>query len=369
MPNVLKRLLVGRPLKTAQTIEERLTKKAALAIFSSDALSSVAYATDEILLVLVAAGTVGLGYSLPVALAIVVLMLVVVISYGQTIKAYPSGGGAYIVAKENLGRGAGLVAGASLLIDYILTVAVSITAGVAAITSAFPSLYADRVEIAVGILALVTLVNLRGIRESGRVFAVPTYVFIVSIGALIVVGLWRAMTGSLPYAPPVLGNPDIWVITPLLLMRAFAAGCTALTGIEAISNGVQAFRKPESKNARVTLAIMGTLLAVMFIGITALAHRLGVAPVDHETVLSQLARSVFGRGGMYFLIQVATAVILLLAANTSFADFPRLASIMAKDRFLPVQLVNLRGIRESGRVFAVPTYVFIVSIGALIVVG
>ncbi|HTM68472.1 MAG TPA: APC family permease [Candidatus Binatia bacterium] len=341
MPNVLKRLLVGRPLKTAQSTEERLTKRTALAVFSSDALSSVAYATDEILLVLVMAGSVGLGYSLPVAAAIIGLMLVVVVSYGQTIRAYPSGGGAYIVAKDNLGRYAGLIAGASLLVDYILTVAVSITAGVAAVTSAFPSLYGDRVEIGLAVLAFITLMNLRGIRESGRVFAVPAYVFIASLGALILVGLWRAATGTLPPPAPVAGNPAVWVITPIFLLRAFAAGCTALTGIEAISNGVQAFKKPETKNARITLFVMGALLACLFLGVTALARRIGVAPLENETVISQLARAVFGRGGFYFLIQAATAVILLLAANTSFADFPRLSSIMAKDRYLPVQLINL----------------------------
>lgn len=341
MPNVLKRLLVGRPLKTARTSEERLSKKAALAIFSSDALSSVAYATDEILLVLVAAGSVGLGYSVPVAAAILALMFVVVVSYGQTIRAYPSGGGAYVVAKENLGRVPGIIAGASLLVDYILTVAVSLTAGVAAITSAFPSLYPERVTIAIAVLALITLANLRGIRETGRIFAVPTYAFIASLAALIVVGLWKAASGALPALPPPTGNPDVWVITPFFLLHAFAAGCTALTGIEAISNGVQSFKKPEAKNARTTLRIMGAVLACLFLGITALARKTGVVPLEHETVISQLARAVFDHGFLYYLIQAATAVILLLAANTSFAGFPKLASIMAQDRYLPVQLVNL----------------------------
>lgn len=341
MNSVLKRVLVGRPLKTAQTHEERLSKKTALAIFASDALSSVAYATEEILLVLVTAGAAAMSLSLPVAGAIVALMLIVVVSYGQTIKAYPSGGGAYVVAKENLGRTAGLVAGASLLIDYVLTVAVSLTAGVAAITSAFPSLYPDRIPIAIGILAFITLANLRGVKESGSIFAIPTYAFVAGLGTLILVGLWKTAGAAPAAASHAAGTDALAVFGPVLVLRAFSAGCTALTGIEAVSNGVQAFKKPEAKNAKTTLAIMGALLAFLFLGITALARNLGVAPSHDETVVSQIARGVFGVGPGYYAIQAATALILLLAANTSFAGFPRLASILAKDRYLPVQLVNL----------------------------
>ncbi|HSD12341.1 MAG TPA: APC family permease [Patescibacteria group bacterium] len=364
MPSILKRILVGRPLKSAQSEIERLTKKAALAIFSSDALSSVAYATEEILLVLVAAGTYGLRYSLPVASAIVVLLVIVVASYRQTIRAYPSGGGAYIVAKDNLGHIPGLVAGASLLVDYILTVAVSISAGVAAVTSAFPSLYPERVTIAIAFLGLITIGNLRGVRESAKLFAIPTYLFVASLGALILAGLARAAAGTLVPQPESAVPGAFLVVTPFLLLRAFSSGCTALTGIEAISNGVQAFRKPESKNARTTLAIMGTLLGLLFIGITVLAKQLRIFPDADETVISQIARAVFDHGFMYYLIQASTAVILLLAANTSFADFPRLASILARDRYLPVQLVN-----QGDRLVYSNGIISLAFLSALLIVG
>lgn len=341
MPSALKRLFVGRPLKTAQSSEERLSKRAALAIFSSDALSSVAYATEEILFVLAAAGGAGLAYSLPIAVLITALMVVVVLSYAQTIRAYPAGGGAYTVAKENLGLIPGLTAGWSLLIDYVLTVAVSVSAGIAAVTSAFPALYGDRVELGVLVIGFITLANLRGIRESAKIFAVPTYVFIVSLAALIVFGLYRWSTGTLaPLPPSASALPAIEALTSVLVLRAFASGCTALTGIEAISNGVMAFKRPEAKNARTTLYVMGSILACMFIGITVLAHALHAVPLEGETVVSQVARAVFGRGAFYYLIQFSTALILLLAANTSYAGFPRLASILAHDKFLPVQLVN-----------------------------
>lgn len=341
MPSALKRLLIGQPLKTAQTAEERLDKRTALAVFSSDALSSVAYATEEILLVLVLAGASGLHLTLPIAGAIVGLLLVVVLSYGQTIRAYPTGGGAYIVAKENLGEAAGVVAGAALLLDYTLTVAVSITAGMAAMTSAFPALHGHRVALGVTAIVLITLTNLRGLRASGRAFALPAYVFIGSFGALILVGLAKAAAGTLAPLVPVEAVPHVTEgLTVFLVLRAFAAGCTALTGIEAISDGVQAFKKPESKNARRTLFAMGGILALLFIGVTILAQRLGVVPVHGETVVSQIARAVFSGGPGYYLVQFATVLILLFAANTSFADFPRLAFFMARDRYLPVQLVN-----------------------------
>lgn len=337
MIDFLKRILVGSPLKTAQSSEERLSKKAALAIFSSDALSSTAYATEEILLVLTVAGAT--FASLPIATAIVILLIVIIISYGQTLVAYPSGGGAYIVAKENLGRTASLVAGASLLIDYILTVAVSVSAGVAAITSALPRLYDDRIIIAALAIGIITLGNLRGIKESGRTFAVPAYFFIGSIAVLVVAGLVKYFSGVLPPSPDAgTAARTAELLTPFILLRAFASGCAALTGVEAISNGVQAFRKPEAKNARITLYTMGAILAFLFLGITLLSQLLHIVPAEGETVVSQIARGVFGRSLPYYLVQTATALILLLAANTSYAGFPRLASILARDKFLPVQL-------------------------------
>ncbi|MBI4457622.1 APC family permease [Candidatus Uhrbacteria bacterium] len=338
MPSVVKRLLVGRPLKTIQTSDERLTKRAALAIFSSDALSSTAYATEEILLVLVLAGSAGMSLALPVAAAIAVLLGIIVTSYGQTIRAYPSGGGAYIVAKENLGHGWGLIAGASLLIDYILTAAVSVSAGVAAITSAFPNLYPERVLLGVLVLAVITIGNLRGLRESGRLFTVPAYLFVGSAGLMILAGVWKLASGA-PFAQAPASGSE--AITWLLVLHAFASGCAALTGIEAISNGVQAFQKPEAKNARTTLFVMGGILAVLFLGITFLARMMGIVPVEGETVVSQIARRLFDHGFLYYLVQCSTALILLMAANTSFAGFPRLASILARDKYLPIQLVNM----------------------------
>ena len=280
-----------------------------------------------------------LSYGLPLAFAVATLLLIVSISYRQTIYAYPSGGGAYIVAKDNLGIGPGLVAGASLLVDYVLTVAVSVAAGVAAITSAFPRLFEHRVAIGILCVTLITLANLRGIRESGALFAPPTYFFIASIAALLLTGFFRTQILGLPPAPP----PAIEAVEPItifLLLRAFSSGCTALTGVEAISNAIPAFREPESRNASITLGWMAAILGSLFLGITVLAHRLNVVPVPEETVLSQLARSVFGSGILYYAVQVATALILVLAANTSFADFPRLASFLARDGFLPRQLAN-----------------------------
>jgi amino acid transporter len=364
MPSVWKRLLVGRPLKTAQSSEERLSKRAALAVFSSDALSSVAYATEEILFVLVAAGAAGLSFSLPIAALITGLMIVVVLSYGQTIRAYPSGGGAYTVAKDNLGQVPSLVAGWSLLIDYVLTVAVSVSAGVAAITSAVPSLYPERVAVGVLVIVLITVANLRGIRESAQVFAVPTYMFIFSMVGLVVVGIWQWAMGTLP--PPGAGamSRPLEAATAFLLLRGFAAGCTALTGIEAISNGVTSFKRPEAKNARTTLYMMGVILGFLFIGVTVLARVLHVAPAEGETVVSQIARAVFGHGGAYYFIQAATAMILLLAANTSYAGFPKLASILAHDKVLPVQLVN-----QGDRLVYSNGILVLAALSSLLVIG
>lgn len=344
MLTTLRRTLIGTPLPSERIIHERLGKIQALAVLSSDALSSVAYATEEILLVLVLAGGGALRLSWPIALAIAALLLIVAGSYYQTVHAYPAGGGAYIVARENLGTLPSLVAGAALLTDYVLTVAVSISAGVAAITSAFPALYLLRVELAVIAVAFVTVVNLRGVRESGRVFAVPTYFFIATMFLLILTGLAYLFLGTpTPTVPAAASAPVVAVqgLTAFLILRAFASGCTALTGVEAISDGVPVFRSPEADNAGKTLLWMAGILVSMFLGITLLARHFSVLPSEGETVISQLARVIFGTSPLYYAVQAATALILLLAANTSFSDFPRLAMWMARDRFLPRQLANL----------------------------
>jgi len=337
---LLKRVLVGPPMPLAQARHERLRKRVALAVFSSDALSSVAYATEEILLILVLAGTAALHLSIPIALAITALLAIVTVSYQQTIHAYPSGGGSYIVAQDNLGTVAGLVAAAALLVDYVLTVSVSVAAGVAAVTSALPELARHKVAIGVACVAAIALANIRGVRESGRIFAVPTYFFIVSFGFMIIEGFFRLATGSLPRTPPP-DLPAMETLTWFLILRAFSSGCTAMTGTEAISNGIPAFRPPESRNAAVTLGWMAVILGTFFVGLTVLADRLGVVPVPEETVVSQIARRLHGTGLFYYAIQAATALILVLAANTSFADFPRLSSLLARDRFVPRQFANL----------------------------
>ena len=356
----LKRLLFGSPLPSWRAAHERLPKILALPIFASDALSSVAYATEEILLILVLAGTAIVQaqtpYVLYISAAIVVLLAIVATSYTQTIRAYPSGGGAYIVAKENLGDTAGLTAGAALTIDYILTVAVSISAGVAAIVSIHPELAQHQVLLAILGIALVTLGNLRGVRESGLLFALPTYAFIFSAFTLIIVGIYRLNTVGISAPLPsgaVVPEPAHFGATgfafAFLILRAFSSGCAAMTGTEAISNAVQAFRPPESRNASATLAIMACILGSLFLGVGYLAWKLHVVPIEpltkgYETVISQIARVTFtGTSAPWFhlVIQYATAAILLLAANTSFAGFPRLASIMARDRFLPRQFYNV----------------------------
>ena len=337
-----KRWLLGTPLETERFQEERLSIPIALAVFSSDVLSSVAYATEEILLVLSLAGLAAMNYSIPISGLIVLLLVIVIVSYRQTIHAYPMGGGSYSVARENLGTLWGLIAAAALLLDYVLTVAVSTAAGVAAVTSALPGLLHHRV--AVGLLFLFVLVvgNLRGLRQSGRIFALPTYMFIFAMTVMVVTGVVRAYLGYPPVEAPATVLPQASnALTLFLLMRAFSAGCAALTGIEAVSNGVQAFRKPESRNAARTMMIMGVILGSFFLGTSFLAHAYLVVPGAGQTVVSQLGRVVFGTGPMYYLLQTSTALILLVAANTSFADFPRLSSILAGDRFLPRQLASL----------------------------
>ena len=353
----LKRFIIGRALRTEQATHERLSKKTALAVFSSDALSSTAYATEEILLVLAAAAVYGQAgafkYVVPISIGIGVLLVIVATSYRQTIHAYPSGGGAYIVAKENLGTNAGLVAGASLLVDYVLTVAVSIAAGVAAITSMvqgtrYAWLDNHKVLLCLTFITFIAVANLRGVRESGSLFAAPTYAFLVSFLFMIGYGLFSYyMYGG---AAPVPSADEIKIaegyklqpLTLFLLLGAFSNGCAALTGIEAISNGVPAFKKPEAKNAATTLVWMALLLTVMFLGTSVLAYLYGVHPHTSETVISQFARIMF-TGPMawfYYVVQITTALILVLAANTSFADFPRLGSLLARDRFLPRQFAT-----------------------------
>jgi amino acid transporter len=339
----VKRLIVGAPIPSRLAHHERFSKITGLAVLSSDALSSVAYATEEILRVLTIGGLAALSLVTPIGAVIATVMVVVVFSYRQTIHAYPSGGGAYIVAKDNLGRTPSLIAAASLLIDYVLTVSVSIAAGVAAITSAMPQWQPHAVALCLGFVVLLMLGNLRGIRESGNLFAGPTYFFIISILTMIAVGAWRYFTGAIqPIAPVDQPLPPATTTLPLfLLLTAFSNGCTALTGVEAVSNGVPAFRPPESRNAAATLVAMAALAITMFIGITLLAHAYGIVPNDAETVVSQIARATFGgRGWPYYAVQAATMAILVLAANTAYADFPRLASIMARDRFLPRQFMN-----------------------------
>ncbi len=357
MATAIKRLLVGRALRTEQAIHERLTKKTALAVFSSDALSSTAYATEEILLVLAAAAAAtasgSFHYVVPVSIGIAVLLAIVATSYRQTIHAYPSGGGAYIVAKENLGTTPGLIAGASLLVDYVLTVSVSIAAGVAAITSAvqgtrYASLSEHKVILCLIFIAFIAIANLRGVRESGALFATPTYVFVVSFLFMIVFGLFHYFiyggTAPAPTAEElkIAEGYKLQPMTVFLLLAAFSNGCAALTGIEAISNGVQAFKKPEAHNAATTLIWMAILLTVMFLGTSVMAYLYHVHPKESETVISQFARIMFTGplGWFYYVVQAATAAILVLAANTAFADFPRLSSLLARDRFLPRQFAN-----------------------------
>jgi amino acid transporter len=342
MPNTIKNFFLGRPLSFQEMSHEKLGKIQALAVYSSDALSSVAYATEAILFELAVVGGMAMDWSLPVTLAICGLLLILLISYRQTIHEYPNGGGAYIVAKANLGEIPGLVAGGALLLDYLLTVSVSVSAGILAITSALPSLNQYKVVLCLVAIWLIVLGNLRGLRESGKIFAVPTYVFVSSVFLMIGVGAYQAVTGTLTVTPVsqalTFQYPSIGIF---LILKAFSAGCTALTGVEAVSNGVPAFRKPESENAIITLIWMVVVLAIMFIGISILAHLIHVQPSENETVISQINRHIFGTGFIYYTIQISTMGILVLAANTAFADFPRLCSLLADDRYLPRQLASL----------------------------
>ena len=336
----VKRILLGTPIPTAHAAHERLGPLTGLAIFASDALSSVAYATEEILLILVLAGSAALELSFPIAIAIAVLIAIVVSSYRQTILAYPQGGGSYVVTRENLGRYPSLIAGAALLVDYVLTVAVSVAAGIAAITSAIRPLYPYRVSLCILGVAVIAVGNLRGVRESGRLFALPTYLFLGAYVLLIGWGGLQWLRGAAVVMVPPVPAKGAEALTALLALRAFSSGCAAMTGIEAVSDGVPAFRAPEAQTARRVLLALGGILVVLFLGISALAHAYGVVPAEGETVNSQLARLVFGESPIYYFIQGVTMLILVLAANTSFADFPRLASFLARDRFIPRQFAN-----------------------------
>jgi len=337
----LANLLFGLPLRTADIPHQTISKKIGLAVFASDALSSSAYAIDEILIVLILAGAGALGLSLPIALAIIVLLVILTLSYEQTIHAYPGGGGAYIVARDNLGEAPAQTAGAALLTDYILTVAVSISSGAAQITSAFPELYPWRTSIALVFVAFVTIVNLRGVRESGRVFAIPTYFFLGMVVLTIGIGFFRYFAGTLGSVTGVeaIHHESLQALTLFLVLRAFSGGCTALTGVEAISNGITAFKEPRSRNAGITLMWMSGIIAVNLFGLTFLANQVGVLPSHVETGFSQIGRAVYGEASpLYLMLLGATTLILVMAANTSYADFPRLGALHAGDGFLPKQL-------------------------------
>ena len=340
----MKRLVVGRPIASYHADHHRFGLFGGLAVLAADALSSVAYATEEVLRVLMVGGVAALSLGQPISLLIAVLLLIVVFSYRKTIQAYPGGGGAYIVARDNLGPGFGLAAAAALLIDYTLTVAVSISAGVSAITSAIPSLHVNRVVMSLGLIALLMIGNLRGLRESTKLFGVPVYAFVVVMLTLVVAGAYQAMTGTAVPVETVDPLPTLGAssITLFVLLSAFANGCTAMTGVEAVSDGVPAFKAPAARTATRTLGLMAVLAITMFTGISYLAHAYQVVPSETETVVSQIARGVFGgRNVFYYVVQGATMLILVLAANTAFADFPRLASIVARDRYMPRQFMNL----------------------------
>ncbi|HLF02323.1 MAG TPA: APC family permease, partial [Anaerolineales bacterium] len=346
----LKALIIGNPLPSHEMAHQTISKKVGLAVFASDALSSTAYATEAILEVLAAAvplaGLAVLGYSLPISIAIVLLLVVVTISYQQTIHAYPGGGGAYIVARDNLGELPAQTAGAALLTDYILTVSVSISSGVAQITSAVPQLYQYRVEIAVAVVLVMMIVNLRGVKESGIAFSIPTYFFLIVTLITIAYGIFRYFTGSLGTVTDLtpMEVEAAQGISLFLILHAFSNGCTALTGVEAISNGITAFNEPKSRNAGITLIWMTAILSTMFLGVTFLVTQIGAQFSRTETVISQLGRTVWGPAAMWYILLGGTTLILIMAANTSFADFPRLAALQASDGFLPKQL-TYRGSR------------------------
>ncbi|MFC4306571.1 APC family permease [Cohnella boryungensis] len=344
MRSKVKRWLLGRPLKSNELGEQRLRKTKALAILSSDALSSVAYGPEQILLVLMTAGAAAFWYSIPIGIGVLILLMALILSYRQIIFAYPHGGGAYVVSKENLGISAGLIAGGSLLVDYILTVAVSVSAGTDALTSAFPSLHEHKVAIAVMFVILITLLNLRGVTESASLMAYPVYLFVLALFILIGVGLYNILSGhASPDLHTSIGTP-VAGISLFLLLRAFASGSSALTGVEAISNAIPNFKTPASHNAAKTLMAMGALLALLFSGIVLLAYYYGIVPKAEVTVVSQIAEHTFGRHFMYFFIQGTTAMILILAANTGYSAFPLLAVNLAKDKFIP-RMFKVRGDR------------------------
>ena len=365
-------VLFGRPISIHEELSQRLNVFTGLSIFASDNISSSAYATEEIMRVLVLAGAGALALTLPITVGIVVVLAIVVVSYRQTIAAYPNGGGSYIVASDNLGRLPGLTAAAALLTDYVLTVAVSIAAGVAALTSIVPELFEYRVELGVAIIVAIAMVNLRGMRESGLFFSVPTYVYLVSIFGVLGLGFFHFLTGTMP----VYNAPAAWttaeVAEPLgllLILRAFSSGSVALTGTEAVSNGVPAFKPPEARNAQTVIVLMGTFFGLIFLGMSFLVGQLGILPdpTEQETVVSQLTATLVGAGSPFlYLVQVSTAVLLVLAANTSFADFPRLSSILARDGFLP-RVFQFRGDRLAFNagivVLATTAVVLIVAFG------
>lgn len=331
----LKRLFIGKPLKSAENDEHKLSRFAALALLSSDALSSIAYGTEQIVVVLVTLSVAAIWYSLPIAAFVIILLISLTLSYRQIIHAYPHGGGAYVVSSENLGRNAGLLAGGSLLVDYMLTVAVSVSAGAEAIISAIPALYGHQVAISIGIVILITLMNLRGLRESASFLMLPVYSFIAIITLLIVVGLFKIVTGAQPLNATALPGAVVPGISIALVLRAFSSGSSSLTGVEAISNAVPFFKKPRAKNAAGTLALMATILGFFFVGITFINYWYGIVPKEEVTVLSQIGKAVFGQNILYYLLQFATALILAVAANTGFSAFPVLAYNLAKDKFMP----------------------------------
>ena len=340
---LLKRLFVGRAISTSKQEHQLLPKLLALPVLSSDALSSVAYATEEMMLVLALAGAAALGYMLPIAFAIAILLAVVVTSYRQTVRAYPRGGGSYIVSRENLGTLPGLIAAAAILTDYVLTVAVSVTAGTIAVTSAAPSLASHRVLIAISFVGLITIANLRGVKEAGTLFAVPTYGFVAMVYLTLATGLLECLAGCPSAETAGLPLDEHQAISLFLILRAFSSGATALTGVEAIADGVQAFRRPQARNAAATLAVLGTISITMFLGITYLARSLGVRVSEDDvgqSVLAQIGDTVFSGGFLFYALQAFTAGILILAANTAYQDFPRLSAILARDRFMPSQFRN-----------------------------
>ncbi|MEI6222451.1 MAG: APC family permease [bacterium] len=373
----LKSLLVGKPISNAEGQHQRIGKIVGLAVFASDALSSTAYATQEIMVILAAAGMAALGITFPISIAIIALLVIVSISYRQTILAYPGGGGAYIVARDNLGEMPAQTAGAALLTDYILTVAVSISSGTAQLISAFPGLYDYRVYIAVAMILFVGLMNLRGVKESGTIFAIPTYFFISMMFLTVGMGLYQYFTGALAQVtdPPLLQHAETTMAVSLfLILHAFSSGTAALTGVEAISNGITAFKKPESKNAATTLIWMSAILGSLFLSISFLAQKITAIPSEEETVISQLARTIFaGRGFLYLAVIGATMLILFMAANTAFADFPRLSALHAGDGFLPriltykgSRLVFSRGIVTLTIISSILVIVFQASVTKLI---